>query len=266
MAKNIAAPKSVEGKIATRLPLVGPGNLARACRNLAALALLFVASTGPEIRAQGADSTPIRIQASRAFNPVFPYEALIAGKGGFAEIDFTVDYTGRAILLSTRSATDRAFAMSFQAEIEAIEFIPPRRNGQPQMSLTRERYDFPPTPALDNVAREILTELRKPNPAIPTADQLDAKPEPIRQPPPAYPWVLRGDELSGEAVIEFIVDRNGRCLFPRIVSSSHEDFGWAAATGVLRWKYKPPTKGGAKVDARVTTTVVFDLKKAAEMW
>lgn len=231
------------------------------------LATLFVAVSlvGPQVSAQTPKTLP-KVQVSRTINPVFPYEALIAGKAGSAEVNLTVGTDGRAILLSTEKATDRAFSMALQAEIEAIEFIPPRRNGQPQMTMTRESYEFPAKPALDPIAQEILIELRKPAPAITPVAALDAKPEAIRQPLPAYPWVLRADGMSGEAVIEFIVDRNGRTLFPRIVSSSHEDFGWAAATAVLRWRYKPPTKGGAKVDTRVTETVVFDIKKAAEMW
>jgi len=208
----------------------------------------------------------VKVQGSRAINPVLPYEALLAGKSGSAAINFTVGTDGRAILLSTEKATDRAFAMALQADIEAIEFIPPRRNGQPQMTMTRESFEFPAQPALDPIAKEILNELRKPTPAFTPVGELDTKPEAIRQPPPAYPWVLRGDAVSGEAVIEFVVDRNGHTLFPRIVSSTHEDFGWAAATAVLRWRYKPPTKGGVRVDTRVTATIVFDIKKAGEMW
>lgn len=207
-----------------------------------------------------------RAQASRAFKPVHPYEALIAGRGGWAEIGFTVDTSGRAILASPVGSSDPAFAHSFMADLEAIEFSPPRTNGQPLMSIGRERFEFLDKPALDAVASEILAELRKPEPALTPVAELDAKPEPIRQPVATYPWVLRGDEISGEAEVEFVVDRNGRTLFPRIVSSTHEDFGWAAATAVLDWRYKSPMKAGAKVDTRITEKIVYDIKKAAEMW
>lgn len=231
------------------------------------LAIIFVVAgqIAPQLWAQDGKALP-KVQGARAINPVIPYEALLAGKSGSAEVDFTVGTDGRAILLSTERATDRAFAQALQADIEAIEFIPPRSNGQPQMTMTRESYAFPAKPALDAIAQEILIELRKPAPAIVPVGELDAKPEAIRQPPPAYPWALRGDSVSGEAVIEFVVDRNGRTLFPRIVSASHEDFGWAAATAVLRWRYKSPMKGGTKVDTRVTATVVFDINKASDMW
>jgi TonB family protein len=207
-----------------------------------------------------------KVSASRSLNPVYPYEALIAGRAGWAEITFTVDYSGRAILASPTGSSDRAFAQALMADIDAIEFIPPRRNGQPMMTLTKERFDFPAQPAVDAVAREILTELRKPKPAIVPIEELDRKPEPIRQPLSSYPWALRGDGVSGQAEIEFVIDRNGRPLFPRIVSSTHEDFGWAAATAILRWRYKPPTKNGAKVDTRITEKVTYDINKSINMW
>jgi TonB family protein len=225
------------------------------------LLLLPGASFGQGVEAKG----QLVAQGSRGFSPIFPYDALIAGKTGYAQVTFTVDYSGRAMLLNVDSATDKNFAQAFSADIEAVEFITPRRNGHPLMSQVHERYEFS-KPVLDAVAQEILNELRKPEPKLLSESDLDAKPQPIRQPQPAYPSALRGDEESGKAEIEFIIDRTGRVLFPRIVSATHDDFGWAAATAVVRWKYKPPMKNGAAVDVRVRDTVVFDIKKANGMW
>ena len=52
-------------------------------------------------------------------------------------------------------------------------------------------------------------------------------------------------------------------LFPRIISATQEDFGWAAATAVAQWRFQPPTKNGQKVDARMTVPVLFDARKLA---
>ena len=208
----------------------------------------------------------VKVQASRAFSPVFPYDALIAGRGGSAEVKFTVDHSGRAIFAAVVTASEPAFGQAFMADIDASEFLPPRVNGRPIMTQTKESYTFPASPPLDAVAKEILAELRKPTPELSTVDQLDRKLEPIRQPLPAYPWSMRSDGVSGEAEIEFIIDRDGRPLFPRIVSATYEEFGWAAATAIQRWRYKSPMKSGAKVDVRVTTKVIFDIKNSAGMW
>jgi TonB family protein len=206
-------------------------------------------------------------QASRAYRPVHPYEALIANKGGWAEVIFTVDHSGRAMLLGVEGASDPDFARAWKAEIEAIEFIPPRPNGRPVLSRSKEKFFFPAQPSLDPLAVTILEELRKPSPAIVPADKLDKMPKAIRQPLPAYPWAQRADGESGKAVIEYVIDRNGRPLFPRIVSATHPDFGWAAATVIQQqWRFEPPMKNGEKVDARVTSAVEFDISKAGEMW
>lgn len=234
---------------------------------LGLVSVLFLGLANPaSLRADTAGQGGVSAQGSRSYNPITPYDALIAGQSGWAEISFTVDYSGRAILLNVESCSDRSFAKAFMADVEAVEFIPPRRNGQPLMSVARERYDFSGKPSLDPVAQEILQELRKPTPGLCPEAELDAKPQAIRQPPSAYPWALRGDEESGQAEIEFVIDRNGRVLFPRIISATHDDFGWAAATAVTHWKFKPPTKGGKPVDTRVKDTLVFDIKKAGGMW
>jgi len=226
---------------------------------------LFLCSPCASAQASDGDAAP-RAQASRAYNPVYPYEALIAGRSGWAEISCTIDSAGRATFLRIVGASDPAFGSAFQADLEAVEFSPPRKNGRAVMSQLTERFNFPAHPALDAVAKEVLAELRKPEPAILSVDQLDKKPESIRQPRPAYPWVQRSDGASGQAEIEFIIDRNGRPLFPRIVSATQGDFGWAAVTGVLRWRYQPPVKNGEKVDARIKVTVTFDINKSADMW
>jgi len=227
-------------------------------------ALLSCSSLLPQAMAQSpADA---KAQPSRTYSPTYPYDALIAGRAGWAEINLTVDYSGRAIFLSTVGASDPASASALQADIEAIEFLAPRINGRPMMSSLKVRFDFSAQPTLDPAAKEVLTELRKSKPAIYTVEELDKKPAPIRQPLPAYPYILRSDGLSGQAEIEFVLDRTGRPLFARVISATQADFGWAAANCVQRWRYQPPVKNGEKVLARIKETVVFDINKAADMW
>jgi len=216
--------------------------------------------------AVGQGTTDIRAQPSRAYSPAYPYEALLAGRAGWAEISLTVDYSGRAIFLSTVGASDPAYANALQADIEAIEFLAPRVNGRPMMSTLKVRFDFLAKPTLDPAALEVLAELKKPKPAVYAVGELDKKPAPIRQPPSAYPWILRSDGVSGQAEIEFVIDRAGRPLFPRVISATQEGFGWAAVTCVKNWRYQPATKNGEKVFARIKETVVFDINKSADMW
>ncbi|MGC4074714.1 MAG: energy transducer TonB [Nibricoccus sp.] len=103
-------------------------------------------------------------------------------------------------------------------------------------------------------------------PTIPHADQLDKKPVPARQDQPVYPYSLQSDGVSSRAEIEIIVDTTGRVLFPRIVSASNEDVGYAAAAAVSRWRYQPGQKGGKPVDSRLSVTITYDSAKMAASW
>jgi len=58
-------------------------------------------------------------------------------------------------------------------------------------------------------------------------------------------------------MIEFIIDRDGRCRLPRVVSASQPEFGWAAAAAINQWVFAPPTKGGQPVDVKVNIPVDF---------
>src|ERR1035437_3273965 len=120
------------------------------CVIMLSLGLVFGLATARAQQSAGAADEK-KAQPSRAYNPVVPYDALIAGRSGSAEISFTVDYSGRAMLLNTVSATDAAFANAFMADIEAVEFSPPRVNGRALMSSLIERFNFPAQPALDAV-------------------------------------------------------------------------------------------------------------------
>jgi TonB family protein len=201
--------------------------------------------------------------ASRKVAAVYPYEQLVKGQNGWGEVSFVVDYSGRAILAASTGASDAAFSKSVVAMLEATEFSPAKKDKRTVMAPSTNRELFSPEATLDPVARNVLSELRKPQPAIYTVADLDDRPKAVAQRSAVYPRSMKTDGLTGQAEIEFIVDRDGRVLFPRIVSSSHEDFGWAAATAVAQWKFNPPMRNGQRVDMRMTVPVIFDAQKLA---
>lgn len=233
-----------------------------------ALGAAITLGASTSLFAAPADDAPAGLHATpvRTLVPVYPYDELIQGHTGWAEVSFSVEYSGRPILASPVGSSGRAFAKSLLAEVESTEYMPPRRNGDPLFSIAKERYEFKGEAALDPNAKRVLAELRKPKPAIVPADQLDKRPNAIRHDPPVYPYAAYSDGLSGRAEIEVVIDPDGRVLFPHILSATHEDFGWAAASAVSRWKFEPPTRKGEKVDARLTIPFTFDYEKMASSW
>lgn len=220
--------------------------------------------TAPVAKTVSGPKVDIVPQARRRVAPVYPYDMLVAGRAGWAEVDFLVDHSGRAQLTSPHGS-DREFALAMAAMAEASDFTPARKDNRAVMAPSAERYTFNGEASLDFEARRILTEIRQGQNNILPLNALAERPAPVKQVTPIYPRAMKSDKQTGQAEIEFIINREGRVLFPRIVSASHEDFGWAAATAVSQWRFQPPVKDGKKVDVRMRIPVIFDARQMAEV-
>ena len=190
--------------------------------------------------------------------PVYPFDLLIAGKSGWADASCVVDYMGRPLFAAPQGSSDPAFAKAIVAMVEASDYEPAKRGKHTVMAPMIEHFQFTGETSLDPEARRVLQVLRSGTSGFTAAAELDERPRAIRQQSPAYPRALKDDGLTGQAEIEFVVDRDGRVLFPHIVSATHEDFGWAAATAVAQWRYQPPTSNGKRVDTIMRVPVLFD--------
>lgn len=236
-----------------------------------AIALMAVALTTSVWAGPGAtiddksSSTSIApvAQAKRAINAVYPYEMIIQGKSGWAEASFVIDYAGRPLFTTTSGASHPAFAKAAIAMVEANQFATVKKNKHATMASASLHFNFSGESALDPEARRVLSELRKSESGICTLAELDQRPKALRQDAPVYPRALKDDGLTGQAEIEFVVGADGRVYFPKIVSASQEDFGWAAAAAIAQWRFAPPTRNGKQVDVRMTVPVLFDALKLA---
>ena len=78
-----------------------------------------------------------------------------------------------------------------------------------------------------------------------------------------FPEVLKAaGGAKGEAMIEFVIARDGRVRLPRIVSASAPEFGWAAATSVSQWLFNAPRREGKPVDVKVAMPMSFDVPQS----
>lgn len=77
--------------------------------------------------------------------------------------------------------------------------------------------------------------------------------------PPVYPQLARTQRLSGDVVIDALIDSNGRVAGMKVLSGSmvlHE----AAMDAVRQWKYQPATLNGQATAMHLTVTVQFRLQ------
>jgi periplasmic protein TonB len=92
--------------------------------------------------------------------------------------------------------------------------------------------------------------------------KLDKAPIARYQARPEYPYSLRQDGITGEALVEFIVDPSGDVRNPVSIRSNRPEFGDAACAAVGKWKFKPGWKNGRAVFTRMQVPIVFQLDAA----
>lgn len=154
-----------------------------------------------------------------------------------------------------------------EAPPEHVDFAPPMQADVPQM-VTVDSFVQPIQPP--------PPENLKPNTgviSIPTArptglgkgitvfdiKQLDQTPIPKFRAKPQYPFEMRRAGISGEVLVEFIVDTNGDVRNPFAVRSTQREFEQSAVQAVSKWKFRPGRKGGHAVNTRMQVPIVFSL-------
>jgi TonB family protein len=194
-------------------------------------------------------------------DPVWPYAFLTKGEGGSATVEFMVEATGRVTGVKVREATHPDFGQSVVAALEQCSFDPAMTEGKIVAVPLVQHVDFKPVsidgdePSKNPLVRLVRLERAG---AIRGGGGLDEKLTPLYRVTPAYPAALRDvGKPSGQAVIEFVIDRDGRARMPRIVSASHPEFGWSAATSVSQWVFKAPLRAGKPTEVRVQIPINF---------
>jgi len=88
---------------------------------------------------------------------------------------------------------------------------------------------------------------------------LDQVPQARAKVPPQYPFEMRRAGITGEVLVEFIVDTNGDVRNAFAVRSSQREFEAAAVQAVSKWKFRPGRKGGRAVNTRMQQPISFSL-------
>jgi protein TonB len=86
---------------------------------------------------------------------------------------------------------------------------------------------------------------------------VDAKPLPIRTPPPEYPAELRDLNLAGTVVLAVSIDEKGEVTTCEVTKSTDKRFEAAAVEAVRKWKFNPATKNKTPVSCKVTLPIRF---------
>lgn len=93
-------------------------------------------------------------------------------------------------------------------------------------------------------------------------NQLDRQPQPTVQGPPQYPFEMRRAGISGQVMVDFIVDAQGNVRNAYAVSSTQREFEQAAVIAVSKWHFRPGQKSGHAVATHMQVPIVFSLNNA----
>ena len=91
------------------------------------------------------------------------------------------------------------------------------------------------------------------------ATNLDNTPRTRSQVGPTYPASERKAGITGEVLVEFIVDESGRVTNPRVIRSSSAAFETSTLRAVAKWRFEPGIKNGRAVRFRMMVPVSFNL-------
>jgi TonB family protein len=199
--------------------------------------------------------------------PVYPYALLRDGKTGRASVAYATGLTGRVEQVTVAEATAPEFGRALAAALEQFTHEPALKGGRPCAALQKFSQEFGRDESLALVDSDDLALLRretkKPESIVALRD-LDTAPVPRSRRPPVFPRSVPETVTKGEALVEFLIDEDGRARLPRIVSATDDAFGYAAVQSIASWRFEPPQRGGKSVVVRVQIPVNFSRTPAAD--
>lgn len=89
--------------------------------------------------------------------------------------------------------------------------------------------------------------------------QLDQQPVARSRTPATYPVAMRRAKITGEVIVDFIVDDKGNTQSVYALSSTQSDFEAAAVAAVEKWKFNPGKREGKAVHTSMRVPILFTL-------
>jgi protein TonB len=151
---------------------------------------------------------------------------------------------------------------------QVVEFAPPMQTDVPSLisvdSFVQKVQPPPPEGLKPNPGALTIPTNRPGTGATKLANvfdlkDLDQNPVARSQNPPTYPFEMKRAGVSGEVVVEFIVNVNGDVQDAFVRRSTQREFEAPALQAVSKWKFRPGKKGGKAVNVRMLVPIAFNI-------
>ena len=90
---------------------------------------------------------------------------------------------------------------------------------------------------------------------------LDQIPVVSYQAKPVYPFEMSRAGITGEVVVEFVVDTHGDVREAYAKKSTQREFEASAIQAVSKWRFRAGKRGGKAVNTRMSVPIVFNLSE-----
>ena len=147
-----------------------------------------------------------------------------------------------------------------------VDFAPPMQNDVPQLVTDTSFVQKLEPPPPENVSMkgsivipQNTGQWAKGIGEIFDISKLDQIPVATVQVHPQYPFEMRRAGISGQVVVDFIVDTAGNVRNAFAASSSQREFESSAVQAVAKWKFRPGKRGGHTVNTHMQVPIVFTL-------
>ncbi|QYM78521.1 TonB family protein [Horticoccus luteus] len=148
-----------------------------------------------------------------------------------------------------------------------IEFAPPMQADVPQIvpvDAFVQQIQPPPPEGLKPNTGVITIPQGRPGGfgkgiEIFDVSKLDKSPVPKVRVAPNYPFEMKRSGITGEVVVDFIVDTHGDVQNAFAVRSTQREFEQPAVQAVSKWKFTPGRKNGRAVYSHLQVPIEFKL-------
>lgn len=189
--------------------------------------------------------------------PVYPYSFLQQNLAGKATVRVQFGPNQNIMNLAIIEATHGGFAQALAAALCYYTITPARYKNKDYVSTLTVSFDFDPDNAeqLPPETKRLLDiEQQTPSQIIPSG-KLDA---PLKLIDKAFIPSRRAATLpQGDAIIEFLVDEQGRARLPRVVQTLTPEAAFIFMQEISMRTYEPPMQNGKPVIARVREMLEF---------
>ncbi len=178
----------------------------------------------------------------RSVTPVYPFGFVKTKVETTVELVIEIDEKGNVSEANVLKAAHASFGNAALEAVRKWKYKPAMRNGK----AVRVRRVQPVYFSFDETNSSARTTNLSRNRKSKNSTGV-MYPEILSQGMPVYPFNLLADGLNGSATINFVVGEDGSVVTTEIFKQSRSEFGLAAASALLYWKFKPAKKGGLPI-------------------